>query len=347
MGNAKNPRMVKYTRSLMREHRMREPSLPDKMIWTASALRTFRTCRRKFFWRYVMRLGLEGINPNLVFGSAVHDALADWYCGKRTSMAKIAERYTKKLLEMTQQDTALQDQGDFDKWNQLLATFRGMMVGYSEVYAQDKKRWNVTRENVEREFFVDFGDYAFAGKVDLIVSDKDGPLLVEHKTASQVGQSYIERLVLDTQIRSYVFGAVYGLGIKATRVLYDVVRKCMLRRKANESQASFDRRIADDYASRPDFYYFREKLPVKRHSVDAFREELQQTHDEYVHIITTRDWRDPRSWTINDGACIDYQRLCPFFPLDTIGLDPGTGLMYDQRSVMHEELAEIPQEETR
>ena len=108
---------------------------------------------------------------------------------------------------------------------------------------------------IEVPFKVDMGTFDFAGKVDLIMTEGKHQKIVEHKTASKIGDSYMERLPLDTQCRAYIFGSMRGLGINPTEIIYDVVRMCQLRKKANEPIEVFNDRIAIDYAARPDFTF--------------------------------------------------------------------------------------------
>lgn len=344
-------------------------AIPKRMQWTASSLRLFRKCKRKFFWKYVMRLRSRGYDMNLSTGGCFHNCLGEWYKGRRASMRVLAQRHEANLKRMYDESAAYYDQEDLDKFDTMVKTFVGMMIGYETIYAEDKRTWDIVRDSIEKVFVVDCGEFDYTGKIDLItrINGTNDYEEVEHKTVSRrgVGAGYIERLPIDTQIRGYVFGAKRGLGINVKRVLYDVVRKCALRRKSNERQHEFTQRIADDYIARPDFYFYRERIPFARQDIDAFEFELHQTHREYQSIADELrgapaaqaykviaqaagiddaekylvDPRDPRAWAPNDETCDEYFRDCSYLPLCTRGLDRGTGALYDQSSIMHEELA--------
>lgn len=311
----------------------------------------------------MLRLRTKYYDKNLMIGSAFHNALGEWYKGKRADMAQIVPRYTADLDNKAKEMSGYYDQEDFDKLQTAIETFAGMMMGYAEVYEEDRANWKIIRPSIEAKFSIDMGEFDYAGKIDLVTEEKKGDMLVEHKTASSIGDSYIDRLPLDTQIRGYIFAARHpkGLNLPVSKVLYDVIKKCKLRRKSSEDQDSFNRRIADDYMGRPDFYFYREPLLFNKQDLAAFEYEIRQTHEEYKDLIkrytinpeivfgsetpkqAEDQWRayfDPRGWTPNDGCCNDYFRQCEYLRLCTTGLDKGTGSVYIQNEHMHEELAD-------
>jgi len=272
-----------------------------------------------------------------------HETLGEWYKGKRAKMSSIVLRTQKKLEDDFLRDAQHFSQEDYDKYRLMVDGFAGMMNGYAEHYSKDRAEWNIRRESIEYEFKIDMGDFDFAGKIDLVNKLKKYDQVVEHKTASKISSSYIERLALDAQVRGYVFGCQRGLGIKTGHVLYDVVRKSQLRRKSGESVEDFSERVRVDYLTRPEFYFHREPLNYNKSDIDAFEYNLRKTHTEYKRLIAAPDEfgikvDDPRSWEENDGACTNYFRLCEYHALCTQGLEKGNGLMFQQGDDMHEEL---------
>lgn len=333
-------------KQLIRENPFDTVIIPERMKWTSSALRQFRKCRRKFFWKYMMRVKPRIKAGSLIIGSAFHEALGEWYKGRGSVMEKIAARHAKAAEATAKVGADLYDSDEYDKLTTTIETLVGMLSGYAGIYADDRAGWELKREHVEVEFVVDCGDFDFGGKIDVLTRKKGGKnwFVVEHKTASKIGGSYMERLPLDTQVRAYIFGADRGVGVKPTEVLYDVVRKCSLRRKSNEAHDDYNQRIALDYQARPDFYFYREPLKFAKDDIAAFEYELHQTHKEYQAIVRGDfgDPRDPRSWTPNDATCNEYFRTCEYFGLCTIGLDRGTAMGFEQDAAMHEELSEEP-----
>lgn len=327
-------------RSLVGDHQFGKIELPKRMVWTSSSLKLFRKCKRKFFWKYIVRLRPRYSSGPLLIGTAFHEALAQWYMKPRADMAKIAARQGKEARDKFTASAEYFDEEELDKHGAVMQTIEGMLLGYADIYSADRTGWKFDRRDVEVKFDIDCGPFDFQGKVDLIYQDGKRDVIVEHKTARKIDSSYVDRLPMDTQVRAYVFGATRGLGRNPKEVLYDVVRKCGLRRKAKETASEFNARIALDYASRPGFYFFREPLKFSKDDIANFEYEMHQTHSEFMAIINGPDPTNPRAWAPNDGTCTEFFSTCPYMPLCSTSLDKGTGMMFDQDDAMHEELAE-------
>lgn len=333
-------------RQLVMTHPLAPPEIPSPFIWTSSSLKLFRRCKRKFYWKYIHRLVTKRQSSSLVVGTAFHNALADWYSNPKTTMEKVAERHAEKLKQQIQDNLHFFDQDEADKAQQQLDTLVGMLTGYGIEYGKDRKAWVIEKSGIETKFDVDCGSYRFQGKIDGCFARKVAgykghrPFLIEHKTASRIGESYIDRLPMDTQCRAYMFGAKHGLGVRAHDVLYDVVAKSKLRRKSGESLRHFSTRVRDDYLARPGHYFWREALPFSDDDIESFRFELHQANRELELIKSGEfgDPLDPRAWQPNDGECNAFFKTCEYMRLDNSGLDHGTAMLYDQSSVLHGEL---------
>lgn len=329
---------------LLRENPHGTPHLPERMVWTSSSLRLFRKCKRKFFWKYICGLRPRNKAGSLIIGHAFHAAIGEWYAKPKMDMEAIVAKHAVAAREEAAVSAEFYDQEEAEKLEVTLNTFSGMMLGYARIHGADRKDWKVL--HVEKQFSIDLGDFVFQGKVDLIAEPrvpKRGAskcFIAEHKTAKKIGESYIDRLPLDTQCRAYIFGAQRGLGLKPDELLYDVVRKCQLRRKSGETADAFNERICLDYEARPDFYFYREPLKFSQADVAAFELEMRQTHAEYVAIADGPAPFDPRSWTPNDSTCNEFFRTCEYMQLCTTGLDKGTAGMFTKNETMHEELEE-------
>ena len=308
------------------------PTVPERMCWSYSTLKLFRKCQRKFFWQRMFRIRSRYEAPPLVVSNASHEGLATWYSLKRTTMSRIAVNLITTTMAHLEKNVKFYQQDEYDDLLRLISAIRGMLIGYSKVYRDDKKKWSLTKRDVEVWFNIDMGDFDFVGKIDLMPTQKKKLLLVDHKVISNIGESYLEKLSLDGQMRGYILGA-NSLGLKPKRVVYNLIRKCKLRKKSGEGLEEFCKRIEQDYLDRPDFYFQREELRFSKADVEAFEHDLRKTHEQYDHIITSAaDPLDPWEWPCNDDACDDYHRTCEFFPLCIQGLDIGTSKLYTQRN---------------
>jgi len=323
-----------------------EPNLPapygsiEKWTWTQSALKLFRRCPRKFFWRYVMGLRPKTKSASLWIGTLFHQTVARWISQKRVTMERISRREIQAMDEELQDTMSLYDQEELEKLQGAMAMFAGMCMGYAQVHASDREIWRIDRKLVEKEFSIDFGDFEFQGSIDQIVTEKKTGhrLLVERKTASTVTESYIDRLALDTQTRGYLLGAERS-GLPCKKVVYDVTRKSKLRRKANEDQLEYEVRVANDYFERPEFYFVREELRFSKKDLAAFEHEARQTHAAFMHLLeSAEDPTDPRAWSIDDQECNAYFRMCEYHQLCLRGLDQGASAIFNRAESMHPEL---------
>lgn len=251
-------------------------------------------------------------------------------------MATLASKYMADINKEVQRDNVYYDQNELDKLRSDCVIFEGMMLGYEAMYSEDRKLWKIHKDCIERWFEIDMGEFDFVGKIDLMAEVKGTkrPIVVEHKTASKIDAGYIERLPIDTQIRSYIFSSIRGLGITPSHVLYDVIRKTRKRLKKNESREEFNERLAQTYVDEYVDHFYREELRFNRGDVAAFEFELHQTHQQYMAFVRGDygDPLDPRTWTPNDNSCYQYNSSCEFLTPCTSGLDLGTEMMYEQKS---------------
>lgn len=311
---------------------------PERMIWTASSLKLFRSCKRKWFWKYILRLRERVKDKNLVIGGVFHECVAHWYRNPRSSMQRILIRYEKQLSAYLQAKGGFYSQEEVDKFDVAIKNFGGMMLAYEAQYSPIRKTWLIQSDLIEKQFLVPFEHFDYAGKIDLVVARKGHRRAVEHKTASRLRHGYIERLPLDTQCRGYMLGATQGLGIGIEEILYDVVAKSKWRRKSNESQDEFNLRNAERYMATPEKFFYQEPIPVTREAVASFVYELHHVQREYLHLRSELKGLDAREWEPNDDSCDKYFKQCEYLTLCLEGLDRGTARQYEQGDDLHQEL---------
>lgn len=328
--------------SLVRESPFKPADIPAKMIWTASSIKQFRQCPRKFFWKYMYRLRQRYPGAALKLGTAFHECLGAWYRSKRSSMAKIVAPVFKELNELLEKEGQFYDDEEREKLSAGISSFRGMMMGYAEVHKADRDTWKFHRDiGIEREFLIDCGDFYYAGSIDGVPQVMGCDWVLEHKTASNISESYVGRLALDTQSRGYMFAIMAITGKMPKGTIYNVTQKTKLRRKSDESWESYNSRVAQDYMAQPDKYYYREQLMFTSADIRAFCLELWQTHQMFKLITNSKMATNPRAWPIDDQACSAWFKMCEYHSLCTIGLDHGTSLGLEQMEKLHMELGNV------
>lgn len=318
---------------LIIENPFEEPYIPPRTVWSFSSLKLFRKCKRKSYWKRILRLSPKREATPFVISGLVHLGLAEWYKAKG-KMSTIATRITNEAIKEVEKYASYYDQDEYDELIAMATTVIGMLVGYSLMYKKDKDQLAIDkRRDVEAWFQVNMGSFDWKGKIDMLPCTLAGKqLLMEHKAVKKLNISLlIETLPLDTQLIGYIFGAAEGLHRRPTQVVYNLIRKCQLRKKSSESSKDYCDRIAKDYKKRPDFYFYREKLRYNKSDLAAFEFDLRKTNQEYNHLIEdSKDPLDPREWPCSTHVCTEFFRTCDFLPLCIQGLDRGTARLYTQ-----------------
>jgi len=325
-------RKRKNSNEIIQQNPFLPPRIVTPMKWSYSTLKLFRKCKRKHYWTKIFRLIPRREAAPLVISNVVHEGLAKWYSSTRASMKRIARTVVKTTKKRIEAQHQFYNQDDYDEMMILLSTVEGMLIGYSRVYSDDKKIWEFNKNDVEAWFNVDRGDYEWRGKIDLLLCKGKTQLVMDHKVISNINSSFIDKLPLDGQLRGYIVGARDDLNRLPKRVIYNLIKKCKLRKKSGETTKDFTKRIREDYENRPDFYYSRESLTFDKGDIEAFLRDLDITHEEYSWYINqkVRDPLKPESWPCTDTTCDEYFRNCPFQPLCLEGLNKGTARLYTQ-----------------
>jgi len=246
-------------------------------------------------------------------------------------MKKIANRVVSEAKVRIEGVAQFYDQDEYDELQVLLSTVVGMLVAYAHIHEEDRTKWAFTKDDIEVWFQVRFPTFDFKGRIDLMPTQKDKQLLVDHKALARIAGSYLDKLPLDSQLKGNTLGATKGLQRCPKKVVYDIIRKCKLRRKSQESTEEFCERIKEDYLDRVEFYFHRETLRYSKGDIEAFEYDLHNKHNQYVRLVeAAQDPLDPRDWPLSDHMCDEFFRTCPFQPLCIQGLDRGTGKLYTQ-----------------
>ncbi|MBC8356405.1 MAG: PD-(D/E)XK nuclease family protein [Planctomycetes bacterium] len=332
-----------------------EQAPTDKSVLTYSALNTFRNCPRKYKHRYLDNLRPRERADALSFGSVIHSAIELWYRsianGNRLSI----------VLDFIDQQFPLRAGDDAQKAMWHLA--RAMFTGYASCYPTE----DFEIVEVEKLFTGEIRNpetgrpsqtFVMAGKVDGIVRRPDGMYLLEHKTASSIDASYLDKLWTDTQIALYSF-QLRQLGYPIVGVIYNVLLKSRLKQKAGESEVEFESRRKElaaknksgrstakrqlpesdeDFQARLDEWYSRPEAFHREH-IYLSEDRLAMLQDEVWEI--TQQYLDARrrgKWLLNTSNCFSYQRPCEFLPYCQSGFNPNVAENLYDITLPHEEL---------
>jgi len=334
----------------------------DKTLLTYSALNTFRNCPRKYKNRYLDNLRPRERAEALSFGSVIHTAIELWYRSTSTEsrlrdvLAYIDDAFENRVV----------DPGFMVQWH--LAT--AMIRGYAERYATEE--FEVVE--VEKEFVGEIRNpdtgrqsqtFRIAGKVDGIVRCHDGLYLLEHKTASTVDASYLDKLWTDTQIALYCY-YLRELGYPIVGVIYNVLLKSRLKQGKGETQEEYEVRHAelaaknksgkstakrqmpetdDEFQARLTEWYSRPEA-FHREFIYLSEDRLAMLQDEVWEI--TQQYLDARrrgKWLLNTSNCFSYQRPCEYLAYCQSGFNPNVADNLYEIALPNEELSRVDSEE--
>tara|TARA_Y100000361_G_scaffold35863_1_gene30293 strand:+ start:1796 stop:2755 length:960 start_codon:yes stop_codon:yes gene_type:complete len=216
---------------------------------------------------YVEGWASKGFSVALTFGIAFHDCL-EWIAQGR-SPKTIRWKILNPYFEKRSQSLEKEDRETLAKTLSLVEVAFKEYAKYWEGYDQ-----SFSYLFHEKSFQVDhWTDAGFAiplrGRWDAAYFDKDNRLwLMENKTKGQIDEEAImTALPQDLQTMLYVHALQQHTGREVAGVLYNVIRRPLLRQKKNESVDEFTWRVQDDILTRPDYYFMRWKVELLQEDI--------------------------------------------------------------------------------
>lgn len=279
---------------------------------TYSALRTLWDCPRRYYWRYVREVvPLREDDAALRFGSLIHGALELHWRGDADDdvVAWFDEQAVSDPYER--------------------ARARAMLRSYLA-------RWGVPPSGVVgverviggRIMAPEVRGWRFAGKLDAVERDGRDLVLWDHKTASAVDGSALERLWTDAQLASYALYLGREDGEPVRHVAHDITMKPapkILRKSDRAQKLKKDGTPAADASWRaedetPDEHearcvewyddhpgaFIRERVILSDARVAAAERDLAEGVATIRHCEARGHW--PQHWT----SCYQWHRRCPY-----------------------------------
>lgn len=262
-----------------------------------------RGCWKKYYWHY-----LEGLKPiqkthALILGKIIHKAFELYYTGGTDAecIQYIKEAYEEELTK-----TELVDQED-------LIVSKYIALGMWSFYPY-KDLSEFTDCVSEKEFKVVLArkrGVRFVGRIDGLIK-KDGLWWVrEFKTTGLTPRQFRGRCNTSSQATGYVY-ACRKLGFDVQGILYDCIKKPLLRKRVGETAQNFGQRIMVDYledAKKKE----EDRKAYTRHY--EYRSNTQMNHwikdmGDLADDIRTRE--KTNKWYRNLDNCWKYNRLCSY-----------------------------------
>jgi hypothetical protein len=268
---------------------------------------------------------------SLAFGNAVHYALEMAYSAFRDnteperlptvaySALKDHERDLKEeLFEVNQQDPKI-----FEEVAEIYGTARVLLSKYFPYWEADFYggiKWEGLEEVFSRPYQIQVpppvGPIStfLRGKIDgrfNVGKGKRRTWLMDHKTKTHIDDIAIQdRLSYDLQTRFYTFNSWEIHGSQPAGMLYNVLRRPGLRRKATEKLPEFLRRVEEDITKRPDWYFVRYEVVLSPDDYEAFAVELESMlRVAYAWYRGSYHFKNSAACQTPYGTC-DFARIC-------------------------------------
>lgn len=265
---------------------------------SVSSLSTIRNCPMKYKWSYI-----DGYKPfkksnALTLGSVLHSAFAMHYNNFSN------EEVVKYIKDTMDQEIAKSSPEEAEDLVTAKYTTLGMFIYYPKDLSYFK---NIIPE---KEFIVElFPGTQFSGFVDGLVVDEKNRLWVrELKTTSMSFQQFEKRSKTTVQGTGYIW-AMQKLGFPVVGIMYDFIKKPLLRKGVKDDVHSFGYRIMDDYKTRPENYFKRHFSYRNKEELDLFEEDLIKSAKEMNYRRETNDW------CRNQDQCWNYNSECPYLKI--------------------------------
>jgi Zierdtviridae exonuclease len=266
---------------------------------------SFKRCQQRWYWAW--RMGLRGKGKPadaLWFGTGVHIALAEWYCGPGKKRGPHpAETFALWAgEEINNIKAARPDEFGFEEeiWVEAHQLGTAMLDGYVKKYGKDPK-WDVIAP--EQTFQIDIPRRSgngllatYAGTFDLVYRDlEDGLIkLGEHKTAKAISTAHLS---LDDQaggywaVASHVLRDQGVLGPKEhiAEITYNFLRKALPDDRDEDAEGRKLNKDGTISKRQPSAYFHREpieRLPRER------KQQIVKIQNEAAWMETARRYPD-------------------------------------------------------
>lgn len=277
-----------------------------------------RSCQMKYKWYYIDGLKPVKKSHSLSLGSLLHQSFEMFYNG--FTIIDVV----KYIGDTMDEEISKASPTEIEDLTIIKYTAVGMWLhcplkldGFTKI--EPEKEFRVTVPGMRGAVYV--------GKIDGLVTDLKGKLWIrELKSTSLPFQMFEAKTRQAAQTTGYVW-AMRKMGIPVVGIIYDYIKKPLLRKGVKEDMHQFGKRIMEDYRTRPDIYYKRHPSYRTNEDLIIFENDLRNV----AHDIRKRS-KDNR-WHHNTDQCWNYNSQCQYYPIcfqqkpDSLTLQ----LLYEQK----------------
>ncbi|MDD5428693.1 MAG: PD-(D/E)XK nuclease family protein [Candidatus Omnitrophica bacterium] len=259
-----------------------------------------RSCTKKYYYRNILGLEPRLTTSALNIGSTVHECF-EMYFNKRPAqeiLQHIEDVYKETLALATTE--AEEERMLIDKY-----TCLGMWTNYpfSEMEFEEVMP--------EKEFKVRLGSLRgvyLKGIVDGLMKRQGKWWIREVKTTSMDKRAFQSKASVSYQAAGYMYGVYKETHTEACGIVYDMIKRPLLRKGVHETAEDFGKRILADYSNpnKKEMYFDR---------YYSYRTEKEILEFERDMVILARDLRRrirEGCWYRNTDACFTFNSECPY-----------------------------------
>lgn len=177
-------------------------------ILDSSKLTTAMDCQRKYFFEYILGWRPDTPNHHLIFGQALHSALAYMY-----ENIEQVETQPKDLVMAAYEEFLLVWREHFDEHSDSLyepktpGAAAEALLAYLPILEQDNREYSVEYVEISGYSPMSLGKNAakLFFKMDTVLKHRETGIYrsLEHKTTSRVGRQWTDQFILSTQVGAY------------------------------------------------------------------------------------------------------------------------------------------------
>jgi hypothetical protein len=287
---------------------------------TQSALANFLACPQKFKNYMVDGYSSERSTFAMDFGNIFHAALDKIYSdfdriansGRDTD--DIIPIYLSPLLEADLEKLRKSRliSGELEQEMQENYALAEVVLRHymRRWFKEDKKRDWISLEQKFNNAYEHPGEkykINLKGKIDGVFNTGKAISLLETKTKGQINEKELmDLMAFDLQNFFYLLNAKLIYGKMPLNVLYNVVRRPMLRQGKAETHAAFCQRVDKDITERADWYFMRLPISITTSEFNQWQREFDMMLDRLVETY------EKELYYKNSTACTGGKGTCQF-----------------------------------
>jgi hypothetical protein len=257
----------------------------------------FRSCPKKYYFRYIKGLEPYKKSPALTLGSILHSGFDMYYNGfSNEEVARFIGKTADEEIAKASPDTA-----------EDLVIMKYTLLGMWLNYPKDLSIFSEIKPELKLKLTFSNGVVAVI-KVDGLVT-KDGKLWIrELKTTGLTFTQFSQRCRTSSQGTFYPF-CLRRLGYPVEGIIYDYVKKPQLRKGMHEDKDQFGYRIMQSYREKPDYYFQRHFSYRTELDLLLFEKDIMATAKNIERCCRENEWYR------NQDSCWTFNSACPYLPI--------------------------------